>query len=51
MLGWLAAAALVVALLRKRHSRAVVIGAATPLVLVALVFGFLELYLLWSPLA
>jgi sortase (surface protein transpeptidase) len=48
---WLIAAAGVFLLLRRRHSLAVVAGAVTPVVLAALVSGFLELYLLWSPLA
>lgn len=51
LLAWLGGAALVVALLRRRHSTAVVIAAATPLVVAALVAAFLELDLLWSPLA
>jgi sortase A len=50
-IAWLAGAALVVALLRRRHTTAVVVAAATPLVIAALVAGFLELDLLWSPLA
>ena len=48
---WLSGAALVVALLRRRHTTAVVLAAAAPLVVAALVAGFLELDLLWGPLA
>lgn len=50
-LGSIAATTLVVVLLRRRHSLATVAGAATPLILAALVYGFLEVSLLWSPLA
>jgi sortase A len=48
---WLIAAAGVFVLLRRRHSLGVVVGAVTPVVLAALVAGFLEVYLFWSPLA
>jgi hypothetical protein len=49
--GWVVAVAVVVILLRRRQSLPTVAAAVTPLILAVLVYGFLELSLLWSPLA